>query len=440
MNKAVINPVDARFRWRTRWEPMIIIVSLLLLHGAFGTSTLITWFHSNVGRNPVFFSRLLVGVVTLILVASFGIRRIIAVARLDPLLLILNGYTVLSLIWSIDREETLTAVVSLVLTTLLGVYMAVRFSLEEQIRILAVAIIVGMAASVLTAILLPQIGTMSIPQHLGRWNGIFEHKNVLGYLNTLFIIVLLYVPVNILNLHRAVRIGLLVLAVAVFVFAQPLTAQLYAVASILTYPVYARWANGPKHRIPLLIGFAVIVLFASDVLITKQQPQQTVVLDRFEEDVSSDVSVSGRIHLWQASLDAIRQNPVFGYGYQAPFTPGAPVFNSLNWVGWRSAHNIVLDILLHIGVVGLLLFAVHYLMNLKNIIFIVQNTRQPSWGFCLVFMLFFVVSSLIDGNGFASRNMWWVFYVAFSVSMRAYLIHVPKTPYSEDNLDYSALV
>jgi O-antigen ligase len=233
----------------------------------------------------------------------------------------------------------------------------------------------------------------------------------------------MYIP----NLTRTARIGLLGLAVVIFVFAQSLTAQLYAVASILLYPVYARWANSPKHHVLLLIGFAIIVLFASDVLITKQQSQQTVVLNRFEEDVSSDISVSGRIHLWQASLDAIRQKPVFGYGYQAPFTPGAPVFNSLNWVGWRSAHNIALDILLHIGIVGLLLFAVHYLMNLKMVISIFQSTRQSRWGLCLVFILFFVVSSLIDGNGFASRNMWWVIYVAFSITMRAFIARIPQT-------------
>jgi exopolysaccharide production protein ExoQ len=238
-----------------------------------------------------------------------------------------------------------------------------------------------------------------------------------------------YIP----KLTRAARIGLLGLAVVIFVFAQALTAQLYAVASILAYPIYARWANAPKPRLTLLLSFAFIVLFASDIVVTNQQPQQTVVLDRFEEDVSSDISVSGRIHLWQASLDAIMLRPIFGYGYQAPFTPGAPVFDSLNWVGWRSAHNIALDILLHIGTVGLLLFAAHYLMNLRAAIFKFQSTRQPGWGFCVVFLLFFVISSVIDGNGFASRNMWWVMYVAFSVSMRIDAARAPGIPYADDH-------
>jgi hypothetical protein len=66
----------------------------------------------------------------------------------------------------------------------------------------------------------------------------------------------------------------------------------------------------------------------------------------------------------------------------------------------------------------LLMLAAHYLLSLNRAVRNLLKTRQFEWGYCVVFLLFIIACSMIDGNAFTARNMWWVMYVSFAITLR----------------------
>jgi len=76
-----------------------------------------------------------------------------------------------------------------------------------------------------------------------------------------------------------------------------------------------------------------------------------------------DTSLSGRTDIWEASLAALSERPLFGYGFGALFwrSDVSPETEAI-WrhVGFESshAHNGALDLAIQIGLIGLLIFTV----------------------------------------------------------------------------------
>lgn len=396
------------FQWAS------VIFCLLLLHGAFAFPALATWMNEHVGRHPVLFWRIIAGLITLVLCAKFGFRRLIAIARRDALLLILCTYVVLTVVWSMDRAETASAVVSFVLATLLGVYIAGQFRADQQLRLLVITLTMIVLMSLLTSVFVPSLGVMTEQMHLGRWNGILGHKNQLGYIAALCDILLIYLPHKYIQWPRAARFAMLVVVALVLFFTESLTAQIILAGALAAWPLYVLCRDEPRWR-RILMDIAVTVCVVVGLALLWNEPNQTPV-DRFGRS-PSDASVTGRLNVWQASITMISMRPILGYGYQTIFAPGSPIFELLNWSGWESAHNIVLDTLLHLGLIGLVLFFVHYGRSLWRAIRIFTKEQQDPRGFAVIFLLFFVASSLLDGNGLAGRNIWWVMYVAMTLNL-----------------------
>ena len=98
----------------------------------------------------------------------------------NRLLLLLLGWTMLSTLWSVSPPDTLRRSIALDLSTLLGIYLGMRFDVLWMLRLLAAALTVDMVASVICGLAFPDIGIANDGDYAGAWRGVFTSKNQLG--------------------------------------------------------------------------------------------------------------------------------------------------------------------------------------------------------------------------------------------------------------------
>ncbi len=108
-------------------------------------------------------------------------RRLIVVARQAQLVNLFILLAAISAIWSFDPAVTLRRVLTLSTTIAFSYYALMRFPMTGIIRRIAVVTFVSAVASVAVAVGAPEIGVMDEGNLAGDWNGVFTHKQELGW-------------------------------------------------------------------------------------------------------------------------------------------------------------------------------------------------------------------------------------------------------------------
>ncbi len=106
-------------------------------------------------------------------------KRTFSVLSRNILLLVLLGVVVFSCFWSVNPDQTLRFSIYAVGATGFGLYIATRYTLSEQLRLLTWLYGSLLILSVLFALLIPSYGLMS-GIHEGALRGVFTHKNQFG--------------------------------------------------------------------------------------------------------------------------------------------------------------------------------------------------------------------------------------------------------------------
>lgn len=92
--------------------------------------------------------------------------------------------------------------------TSFALYFAIRFTLKEQMKLIAYTLLIGGALSIICAIGLPQVGR-HLTEHAGAWKGIYGHKNSLGSFMLLGVLTFFYLPINYLKIWKYLASGFL---------------------------------------------------------------------------------------------------------------------------------------------------------------------------------------------------------------------------------------
>src|ERR1700722_12369400 len=99
-------------------------------------------------------------IVTLLAISMY--RQILPLVRANKCLCILVLLAIFSAAWSQDRVETLRQSIALLVTTLFGIEIAIRYSIREQMRIacmvLGSVILLSVATQIFLPGLVPQLG------------------------------------------------------------------------------------------------------------------------------------------------------------------------------------------------------------------------------------------------------------------------------------------
>lgn len=354
---------------------------------------------------------LLIYFITFILL---GVRwkRALVVFSGNVLLWLLIGVFCFSYFWSINPSQTLRFSVYAMGTTGLGLYLATRYSLVEQMRLLTWTYGVLLISSILLAVAIPQYGIMS-GVHEGALRGVFTHKNQFGAFMA---------PGGVMFLLNALRgdryswlyWGLLVLNCGAMVMSQSATALgTFAVMLLLclTYRIF-RW----RYEVMLSAILAITIIGFIGLIVVAGY----IGSDSLLSSIGRDATLSGRTYIWQYVWDQIQLRPWLGYGLAAFWNgydgPSGYVQLAMR-IAIIYAHNGFLDIWLSIGLLGLSIFAISFVSTTVRSLALLRKTNSPEGFWPLLFLTYILLSNLTEGTISNLNSSFWAIYAAISYSL-----------------------
>lgn len=356
---------------------------------------------------------LCVYIVSFVLVALRW-RRFAALVAREKVLLALIGIALVSVLWSEVPEVTLRRSVALIGTTLFGVYLAMRFSLGEQVRLLGWYLGIAALSSLGFVLVLPSYGISSDPLTAGAWQGIFDHKNGLGSNMALASVVFLLLATSGIRRRWVVWCGL-VLAVALLVLSRSATGLVVLTSIALLWPLYQalRWRY--TLVVPVLIGLVLTGGVLALVLLANAQEVLTVL--------GRDTTLTGRTELWAYVMDMVRERPWLGYGYSA-FWLGWEGPSSYVWLMTGSevpaADNGLLDLWLDIGLLGVAVFGLSFVLAFARAVRWARTRTSMDSIWPLIFLTFMLLYGVTESVVLRQNSLIWILYVSTAISVAAY--------------------
>ncbi len=338
-------------------------------------------------------------------------KNVVHLAIAEPLLMVLVAIALVSVLWSVAPMVTLRRSVALIGTTLFGVYLAMRYSLKEQLQLLAWTLGITSLLSFLFALAPPHLGIHSEGGHIGAWRGIYVQKNALGRTMGLSIVLFsLFILYE--SKHRWIAWVGLVLSATLILLSTSATPLLSSLAVLGLLPLYSIW----RWRNPLFLPFFIMALTLGSVAALWLLNQAEAILGA----TGRDFTFTGRTELWAILLQMIQKHPWLGYGYSA-FWLGSKgesgrVWNLLRWEP-TYAHNGYLQLGLDLGLLGILIFVLGFLMNFGRAFTWARVNQTVEGMFPLAYLTFLLPYNVTESIILQQNNIFWVLYVSTVLSM-----------------------
>lgn len=337
-------------------------------------------------------------------------RAIMEAVRSNKLLIALVFLALFSAAWSADPGLTLRRSIALLATTLFGVDFAVRYSIREQLRLLAIALGSVVLLSVIVQVFFPgQIPTVDM-LYPDAWVGLFGQKNEFGRIIVLATLVILTaVRKSVGGLLIAVLA--LLSALGLIIAAESMTSFVALVGMILVmqFAPTLRWSAGIRRAIQV---FCAVIAAPTLYLLIHYRDAVTGLMGR-------NASLTGRVKIWGLSLASIALKPILGYGYSA-FWPASPeamrIDVAINWTV-PHAHNAYIELALELGLVGLALYGAAYLVALKRAARYMRMERGNSAKWPLIYLCFILLYSFTENYVVAPNTIFWMLFVAASCTV-----------------------
>ena len=329
----------------------------------------------------------------------------------EKLLIITILLALFSVVWSVSPESTMNLNKGLVRVTAFGIYIAIRYSLKEQINILAWTFGLAAVASLLYSLIFPNLGIQ--PDRFGGtegWRGVFFHKNELGRQMSFGTIIFLLLALK-KSKHDWLLWTLFGLSFSLLLLSNSKTALLCFFVSVIwmfIFPFLRKFSSSMLFILSLTIF--MLSCFVTNIVIN---------LKFFLNALGKDMTFTGRVPAWTFLLEKLAEKPWLGYGHDAfwEYIQNDPEYKySFHWV-FSHAHNGFLDVALSIGIIGVLLFALSFLITyFKAIVFArYANTVENSWP--LLFFTIIFSTNLFVESTFLDAQAYWMLYVATVFSM-----------------------
>ncbi|WP_374302089.1 O-antigen ligase family protein [Paracoccus sp. (in: a-proteobacteria)] len=401
-------PGRLQIRWRTLecWAVGAALffqsgaVSVLLFSGPDGDLTA-------GGRRMMQLLVLPVYLVTLLLAARHP-RQILAAVRGNLAVAVLLALPFASVLWSVSPTLTLRRAVGLLLSILLSYVIAVRFT-PRQFMVLLVAVLgTSMVLSLGLALASPGLAFMPPGHEATGMRGIFHHKNVLGWNAAIAAITAGALAADRSLGLRFLAVLVFAAAVACLLLSGSATALVMMASGVFFVAFYMALARSRPVGKALLILTTVqvvaLVVLSIDVL-----------LGMLLDSTAKDVTLTGRVPLWNLVDEAISRRFLLGYGYQAFWTEGSgEAWNIWTLVGWMTphAHNGFRDSMLSFGAAGTILLLAVIARALRSAAFLQCRYPKEGWLWLNVLICIFLVMNLTESMLLIQNNLFFILFMA----------------------------
>jgi exopolysaccharide production protein ExoQ len=387
-----------------KFERGFAMVLLLLSTGAF--MNLFIGRHFNATAGMPFMQGIWAAVYLVVLFFLFHDSKGVGAVLLDgwPFLLLL-AVALLSTVWSDAKGLTARRSLATLATTVSGLYLAIRYSFAQQIRLLMPVLKICIICSFIFGAL--ELGT-SVDNLPGPWYGVFTQRNILGTIMALSTIVfVLWTQIE--PEERWSAYCWTVLSFALLLLSRSATGILSLAAAMLFFVLLRQFRLNPQR------GRRIILLAAltASVGLFYTANHFAAVVGAFDRDVT----LTGRTTIWGASLLMGMDRPWTGHGFDA-FWLGdqGPSGIVREIAGWDvpGAHNGFLEIWLDLGLLGLTLFLVGFARHVWKAVqcFLREDRWEGAWPILFLIFLFFV--NLAQSAFLSPNSLFWILYATVS--------------------------
>lgn len=345
-------------------------------------------------------------------------NSLITISR-NKFLIVLVIIYLLSFLWSDFPDFTLRRSISLVETSLFGIYLASRYTLKEQLKLISISLGCAIFIHILFTLVLPGFG-IEYGRHAGAWRGTLEHKNFLGRLMFLSTIIFYIQEPENKKQSILLKIGLLA-AFLVVLLSTSKTALFSSISFILLLiPIY--------KTLQLNFISATLIQSISLFMIGSCATFFISNLETIANALKIDFTLTGRTDIWVATMYKLQERIWLGYGYQG-FWHGAngasaEVLKIMGPGGYAPhSHNGFIELALASGLVGIVVFLISLFITFKRALIFAINTKGKEGLWCLVYISLIFTCNQTEITLVEHNSIFWVIYVAISQSQQIKLIN-----------------
>jgi exopolysaccharide production protein ExoQ len=361
-------------------------------------------------------------VITLLLIIKRW-KSFVHVAQKDIWIWLLTGIALASMLWTVAPDLTLRRGVLLLGTTGFGVYLATRYTMKEQLELLAWMFGLIILLSFVFAIALPSYGLMTFQEegaHAGAWRGVIAHKNHLGRLMNVSTIVFLLLSVDnplyqqkFQQKYKWILWVGFVLSAILIILSTSKTAFVVFLSLTTILQLYKALRGNYNQVIPSVL--TVILLVGSiAILLLDNLPVIATALGR-------DLTLTGRTDIWGVMFELIWERPLLGYGFNAVWQSWDNQVTAYLWrtLEWQCpyGHNGFMDLLAELGIVGLIVFCISYVTACIRGVMWLRATKVVEGLWPLMYLTFLFLSNVTESTLVATNSIFWILYISITFSM-----------------------
>ena len=346
---------------------------------------------------------------------SFAVTVGLALLRFRTILkawpaIILVGALVLlavvSLYWSIDPETTKRRVLSLAINSVFALYLGTRFEGRALPRLIALSALWMGLLSVVFVVALPHIGIHQ-DANAGLWRGIWYEKNQMAWVMVAGAIAAASWQ-STLPRPSFIALPCLLLCILLVLATASKTSLLCLVLGLGLVGALSVLRRAPPAMAVAAIWMGVVGLISAWWIWSTQSEALLAALGK-------DPTLTGRTQIWADVWVAAMQRPWLGHGYNAFWgVDSVPA----NWIRFQtqwavpSAHNGWLDVLIQLGITGVVLVGLvmlsAYVSNLVRLG--TYGTREGFWGITQLSVI--TLLSLSESILLTAQALPWILCIA----------------------------
>jgi len=236
------------------------------------------------------------------------------------------------------------------------------------------------------------------------YSGIYDHKNVFGWVAAIVMYFGLYRLVIGDTKERIAALFMIVAAPVFLVLSESKTSLGLAAMSPALATVL--WLGARRYQLSPALVFAALVILLAFVF---QIGHAAGLWDFYivNNAIFGNPTLTGRTEIWSFTLGLIWDKPLFGYGYEGVFSTGVDGLVVRKAVGFirvmPTAHNGYLDIWVQLGIVGLTAVVLFILIALDAIGRLAVIRPAIAWLF-LTITLFTLLHNCLESDVLISSN------------------------------------
>ena len=333
----------------------------------------------------------------------------------------------LSFLWSAVPDATLRRAIVFLVITLLGLSFSVRYTLREQLFLLAGAMGIAILINVVFTIGFPWAAIES-GEHQGAWRGVYSQKNVFARAMVLSGVTFLLAAIESRRRQFLFWGGLAISVLLILLSTSKGALVIFFVLAMLVQ-LFRAFRSKNSLVLPLII---VGVLVGGSAVLLLIENSETIV-----RILGRDLTLTGRTGIWSVVVSKIAQKPWLGYGYRG-FWRGMEGESIDVWYETfflaPNAHNGYLDLLVELGIIGFSCFALSFSKSCMRAIAWLRLNSGGAGLLPIMYLMFLILYNLAESTILEPALFVWLLYISITTTMLVQPIPIESAEAAQQSL------